>query len=75
MGVEKWYEVTCDICGDTVHTKSKNKKEIESYGFILKGKNVYCCKECADIKLENDEIAFRDFYGKLIISKKNINYK
>ena len=53
MGIEKWYEITCDVCGETIHTRTKNKEEIEHYGFILKGNKVYCSKECYETKLNN----------------------
>lgn len=47
MGIEKWYEVVCDCCGEVVHTRSKNKEELERYDFYKVGKKVYCiyCKE------------------------------
>lgn len=47
MGIEKWYEVVCDCCGKIVHTRTKNKEELERYDFYKVGKKVYCiyCKE------------------------------
>ena len=68
MGIVKWYEIACDVCGQVAHTRSKNKEEIEHYGFILKGNKVYCSEECYKTKLNKDQIATRDNNGNLIIS-------
>ena len=68
MGIEKWYEVSCDVCGETIHTRTKNKKEIEHYCFILKGNKVYCSEECYKTKLNKNQIAFRNNNGDLEIS-------
>lgn len=68
MGIEKWYEVSCDICGEIVHTRSKNKEELKQYGFILIGKKVYCSEECHKTKLNKNQMAFRDNNGDLKIS-------
>lgn len=68
MGIEKWYEVTCDVCGETIHTRNKNKEEIKHYGFILKGNKVYCSEECCKTKLNKNQMAFRDNNGDLKIS-------
>ncbi len=65
MGIEKWYEVSCDVCGETIHTRTKNKEEIEHYGFILKGNKVFCSKECYDTEVKLNEIYYRENSGKL----------
>ena len=70
MGIRKWYEVVCDVCGEVSHMPDKNKNTLAHFGYILKGKKVYCCEECANTKLADDEIAYRDNEGKLCISKR-----
>ena len=53
MGIEKWYEVSCDVCGETVHTRGKNREELKQYGFILINKKVYCVN-CFNKKIKNE---------------------
>lgn len=67
MGIVKWYEVSCDVCGETVHTRTKNKEEIEHYNFILKGNKVYCSEECFKAKLNKNQIGIKDDNGNLKI--------
>lgn len=70
MGIRKWYEVVCDVCGEVLHTPDKDKNTLAHFGYVLKGKKVYCSGECADIKLADDEIAYRDTERKLCIIKR-----
>lgn len=50
MGITFFYEISCEVCRQGDHPPGSNIRDVnrcaKEYGWLIKGKKYYCCKEC-----------------------------
>ena len=47
--IQKWYEVTCDYCGEVINHyigKKPSNEEIQADGGVTTATKQFCCEEC-----------------------------
>ena len=61
--IEKWYEVSCDLCGQVINHYIGNKpttEELKEDGAVLYKSHIFCCEKCYDkFKQKEDERRYK----------------
>lgn len=61
--IEKWYEVSCDLCGQVVNHYIGNKptkEELNEDGAVLYKTFIFCCEDCYNkFKQKEDERRYK----------------